>query len=78
MIHTLFIHDAFIPSLNEDDSIFKLRPIDNITLHNVCAIHGGWCSVHREDSMGTMRDIMGTLGGVQYTGGYHHKCGEGH
>ena len=31
----------------------------------------GGCSVHRRDIMIHVGDIMSTLGGVQYIGGYH-------
>ena len=37
--------------------------------------YNGGCSVHRGDIMSTVVDVMSTLGGVQYTGGYHDKCG---
>ena len=44
------------------------RNYAGITLYNVCAVPWG-CSVPWED-------ILSTVGGVQYRGGYHDKCGD--
>ena len=35
----------------------------------------GGCSVHREETMSTLGDIMSISGGVQYIEGYHEYVG---
>ena len=69
----------------EECSFFvKTRKLSGecITLHNVCAIHGGgggaahWgCSVHWGISLSTRGRYHEYTGGVQYTGGYHEYTG---